>query len=146
MRGLSHRDRPWASDTTSEETTSGGSSPRTDYDSAEFLQVTLDLQDDDTIILRSVEPATVIDIDLEVSIGSETETPPASSRSPTIRRSSSNRLRQFSQELIAELRRFSWGQHGRASRTPSASASPPSASTAQNGAGTSSALDSVLAA
>ncbi|XP_010261399.1 PREDICTED: respiratory burst oxidase homolog protein A [Nelumbo nucifera] len=144
MRGLSHRDSPWASDTASEKTTSVGSSPRTDYESAEeFLQVTLDLQDDDTIILRSVESATVIDIDLEVSIGSETETP-ASSRSPTVRRSSSNRLRQLSQEIIAELKRFSWGQHGRASRTPSASASPPSA--AQNGAGTCSALDSVLAA
>nr|DAD38425.1 TPA_asm: hypothetical protein HUJ06_009066 [Nelumbo nucifera] len=79
MRGLSHRDRPWALDTTSEKTTSGGSSPRTDYDSAEeFLQVMLDLQDDDTIILRSVELATVIDIDLEFSIGSETETPTSS--------------------------------------------------------------------
>ncbi|KAL0312533.1 UNVERIFIED_CONTAM: Respiratory burst oxidaseprotein A [Sesamum radiatum] len=74
----------------------------------EFVEVTLDLQDDDTIILRSVEPATVINIDGNDVISGITgvETPaPASastSRSTTMRRSTSNKLLQFSQELKAE--------------------------------------------
>ncbi|XP_010251608.1 PREDICTED: respiratory burst oxidase homolog protein A-like [Nelumbo nucifera] len=154
MRGLPKHERRWASDTVPAKTFSGSSSPGTEYGSAEeFVEVTLDFQGDDTIVLRSVEPATVLDIDAEVSAGSET---PASSRSPSIRRSSSNRLRQFSQELKAEavakarqfsqelkaeLRRFSWG-HGHASRAQSSSPS----SAAQNAAGASSGLDSALAA
>ncbi|XVF51405.1 hypothetical protein PTKIN_Ptkin04bG0182800 [Pterospermum kingtungense] len=133
MRGgsLPTHERRWASDTVPAKTTlSSTTSPGTESNSAEeFVEVTLDLQDDDTIILRSVEPATVINVD----DGADT---PASasasaSRSPTIKRSSSNRLRQFSQELKAEavakakqfsqelkaevLRKFSWG-HGHASQ------------------------------
>ncbi|XVE57969.1 hypothetical protein DITRI_Ditri04bG0132000 [Diplodiscus trichospermus] len=132
MRGgsLPTHERRWASDGVPAKTTlSSTTSPGTESNSAEeFVEVTLDLQDDDTIILRSVEPATVINVD----DGADT---PASasasaSRSPTIKRSSSNRLRQFSQELKAEavakakqfsqelkaeLRKFSWG-HGHASQ------------------------------
>ncbi|KAI3499242.1 hypothetical protein L1887_35035 [Cichorium endivia] len=77
----------------------------------EFLEVTLDLQDDDTIVLRSVEPATVIHVDNDIGGGMETPVSATSSRSPTIRRSSSNRFLQFSQELkveaVAKARQFS---------------------------------------
>ncbi|CAN1778326.1 Respiratory burst oxidase homolog protein F [Linum perenne] len=123
-----------------------GTSPVSDSRSStaaeteDFVEVTLDLQDDDTIILRSVEPATVINIGGEVGDhengGSEllprsTPTSAPTSRSPTIKRSSSNKLRQFSQELKAdavakakqfsldlkaELRRFSRSRGGTASR------------------------------
>ncbi|KAK4803023.1 hypothetical protein SAY86_001226 [Trapa natans] len=133
----------------------------------EFVEVTLDLQDDDTIILRSVEPATSvtnIDIvggerDVEEGAVAVSPTPGSSSasRSPVaghnarnIRRSSSSRIRQFSQELKAEavakarqfsqelkaeLRWFSWS-HGQASKALSASGS------AASGGG----FDSALAA
>lgn len=140
MRGLPKHERRWASDTVpSKVALSAGTSPGTDSNSAEeFVEVTLDLQDDDTIILRSVEPATVINIDDgggAYSAGAETPASASASRSPTIRRSSSNKLRQFSQELKAEavakakqfsqelkaeLKRFSWSQ-GRASRVLSSS-------------------------
>ncbi|XP_051137409.1 respiratory burst oxidase homolog protein A [Andrographis paniculata] len=146
MRGIGKRDRRWGS---SENLPDGNfdtelSSPGTEYSGAsasnaeeeEFVEVTLDLQDDDTIILRSVEPATLISIDGNEVIsgitGVETSTPASASasastsRSPTMRRSASNKLLQFSQELKAEalakakqfsqeLRRFSWS-HGHASR------------------------------
>ncbi|KAK6251368.1 FAD-binding 8 - like 6 [Theobroma cacao] len=133
MRGgsLPTHERRWASDTVPAKTTlSSTTSPGTDSNSAEeFVEVTLDLQDDDTIILRSVEPATVINVD----DGAETpvSAPASASRSPIIKRSSSNKLRQFSQELKAEavakakqfsqelkaeLRKFSWG-HGHATQT-----------------------------
>ncbi|KAG4171799.1 hypothetical protein ERO13_A12G233100v2 [Gossypium hirsutum] len=123
---LPTHERRWASDTIPTNTIlSATTSPGTEYNSAEeFVEVTLDLQDDDTIILRSVEPATVINVD------EGSDTPVSASRSPTTR-SSSNRLRQFSQELKAEavakarqfsqelkaeLRKFSWG-NGHASQT-----------------------------
>ncbi|KAK8483605.1 hypothetical protein V6N12_020358 [Hibiscus sabdariffa] len=99
--------RRWASDTVPAITTfSSTTSPGTESMSAEeFVEVTIDLQDDDTIILRSVEPATAINVD-EAS-----DTPASAPRSPTIKRSSSNRLRQFSQELkaeaVAKARQFS---------------------------------------
>ncbi|KAB2037694.1 hypothetical protein ES319_D03G094400v1 [Gossypium barbadense] len=130
MRGASlpTHQRRWASDTVPSKTTlSSSTSPGTDSNSAEeFVEVTLDLQDDDTIILRSVEPATVLNVDN----GTDTPASASVSRSPTIKRSSSNRLRQFSQELKAEavakakqfsqelkaeLRKFSWG-HGHAAQ------------------------------
>lgn len=144
MRGLPGHERRWTSDTVSSgKDLSGESSPGTDsgnnsgFASEEFVEVILDLQDDDTIILRSVEPATVINIDspdptagvlsieTPASVTSTSET-----RSPTMRRSTSNKFRQFSQELKAEavakakqfsqelkaeLRRFSWS-HGHGSR------------------------------
>ncbi|XP_022760744.1 respiratory burst oxidase homolog protein A-like isoform X2 [Durio zibethinus] len=129
MRGssLPTHERRWASDTIPAKTIlSSTTSPGTESNSAEeFVEVTLDLQDDDTIILRSVEPATVISVD------DGADTPASGSRSPAIKRSSSNRLRQFSQELKAEavakakqfsqelkaeLLKFSWG-HGHAAQT-----------------------------
>ncbi|XP_022736208.1 respiratory burst oxidase homolog protein A-like isoform X2 [Durio zibethinus] len=128
MRGgsLPTHERRWASDTIPAKTIlSSTTSPGTDSNSAEeFVEVTLDLQDDDTIILRSVEPATVISVD------DGADTPASASRSPNIKRTSSNILRQFSQELKAEavakakqfsqelkaeLRKFSWG-HGHATQ------------------------------
>lgn len=148
MRGLPGHERRWTSDTvSSRKDLSGESSPVVDpgdnsgFASEEFVEVILDLQDDDTIILRSVEPATVINIDASdpstgVGIGGASVETPASAtstsgtRSPTMRRSTSNKFRQFSQELKAEavakakqfsqelkaeLRRFSWS-HGHASR------------------------------
>ncbi|KAK2984594.1 hypothetical protein RJ640_018972 [Escallonia rubra] len=165
MRGSKRHQRRWASDTVPGGM-SGGSSPGTDSTSAaaeeEFVEVTLDLQDDDTIVLRSVEPATVINVidqqDIAGRGGTETPSSASVSRSPTMRRSSSNRLlqfsqelkaeavakaRHFSQELKAELRRFSWSQ-GHAGRALSASSSA-----LQNvvvGGGASGGLDSALAA
>lgn len=137
-----HERRRWASDTVPNRALSTESSPAgtSDYNSVEeFVEVTLDLQDDNTIVLRSVEPATVINVDDGGSErGGAQATVSASapaSRSTSIRRSSSNKLRQFSQELKAEavakarqfsqefraelVRRFSWGHsHSHASRTP----------------------------
>ncbi|PQQ16638.1 respiratory burst oxidase homolog protein A [Prunus yedoensis var. nudiflora] len=169
MRSHPRHERRWASDSVPEKSlVSAGTSPAMTDDSSsgadqEFVEVTLDLQDDNTIVLRSVEPATVIHIDDLSGVGasSGTETPASASasasRSPsTMRRSSSNnrirqfsqelkaeavaKAKQFSQELKAELRRFSWSQ-GHASRVLSASAS-------QNaGAGTSTGtFDSALEA
>lgn len=89
----------------------------------EFVEVTLDFQDDDTVIIRSVEPAAAPD-------GGGAETPASPwSRSGSIRRSSSHRLRQFSQELKAEalararqlsheLRRFSWSHRSSREEPP----------------------------
>lgn len=154
MRGSASHQRRWASDTVPGQTVvSSVSSPGTESNSAEeYVEVTIDLQDDDTIVLRSVEPAPAHVLSIEDGAGAGTETPSSASRSPSIKRSSSNKLRQFShelkaeavakakqfsQELKAELRRFSWS-HGQASRVLSASTSSP----AQNGNG----FDSALAA
>lgn len=155
MRGTGKHDRRWGSDAVpAGNSASGGSSPGTEYsgdsatNAAEFVEVTLDLQDDDTIILRSVEPAQVISLDgNDVVSGIENPSPASAStsRSPTMRRSASNKLIQFSQELKAEalakakqfsqeLRRFSWS-HGHASRILSGV-----------GGGNSGGLDSALAA
>lgn len=148
MRGsLPNHERRWSSDTVPAKTIlSCGASPETEYSSCEeFVEVTLDLQDDDTIVLRSVEPATVVDIDdsgFEFEFDSGLASASASTsapRSPIARRNSSNKLRhlfsqelkaeavakarQFSHELKAELiRRFSWN-HGQSARSLSASAS-----------------------
>ncbi|KVH95364.1 Calcium-binding EF-hand [Cynara cardunculus var. scolymus] len=158
MRGgggrIGRHERRWASDTVPDNILSGGSSPGyTDTSSVnpgeEFVEVTLDLQDDDTIVLRSVEPATVMNVDNDIGGGIETPLSTTSSRSPTMRRSSSNRFRQFSQELKAEavakarhfsqeLRRFPWS-YGHRSR---ASSSSPM----QNVPSGSGGLDSALAA
>ena len=127
MSGVPKHERRWASDTFPEKvTTSGGTSPGTEYSSFadEYVEVTLDLQDDHTIVLRGVEPVTIINVDDGVAT-SGYSTPASSARSPASRRSPSNRLLQFSQELKAEavararqfsqeLRRLSWS-HGGAS-------------------------------
>lgn len=138
MKAFPKHERRWTSDTVpSGKVVSAASSPGNESVSSsaageEFVEVTLDLQYDDTLVLRSVEPATVINIDNDCTtqvsgmIGG-IETPVSGSasvsRSPTMKRSSSNRLlqfsqelkaeakakaKQFSQELKAELRRFSW--------------------------------------
>lgn len=122
-------ERRWASDTVPEMSfVSAETSPETEYNSFadEYVEVTLDVQDDHTIVLRGVEPVTVINVDDGVA-ASGNETPASSSWSPSIRRNSPNRwrqfsqelkaeavakARQFSQELKAELRRFSWNQTG----------------------------------
>lgn len=162
MRAHPRHERRWASDSVPEKTlVSAGTSPGTESNSGEeFVEVTLDLQDDNTIVLRSVEPATVIHID-----DGGTETPAsasasASSRSPSIRRSSSNnrirqfsqelkaeavaKAKQFSQELKAELRRFSWS-HSHGSRVLAASSAITSQNASSGGAG-SGYYDSALAA
>lgn len=132
-------ERRWASDTVPNKTavSSAGTSPGSGYNSVEeFVEVTLDLQDDNTIVLRSVEPATptpttVINIEGGVSgSGGQDQSPVVSasapaSRSTSIGRSSSSKLRQFSQELKlfsqelkAELKRFSWSHGHGTSKTP----------------------------
>lgn len=141
------RERRWGSDTVpAGKLLSIGSSPANDslassssVGTEEYVEVTLDLQDDDTIILRSVEPATVINVDNGVSnltgaIGIETPVTGSASgsRTPTLKRTPSSRLLQFSQELKAdavakakqfslELRRFSWS-HSSRNLTPSSAA------------------------
>jgi respiratory burst oxidase len=86
----SHPQRWGGSAGTTPRSLSTGSSLRSPDDGEELVEVTLDLQDDDTIVLRSVEPAA--------------GAPSSSSRSqsPSIRRTSSHLLLQFSQELKAE--------------------------------------------
>ncbi|XP_052171721.1 respiratory burst oxidase homolog protein A-like [Diospyros lotus] len=159
MKEFERHQRRWGSDSVPGSALSEGSSPATDSASVqeEFVEVTIDLQDDDTIVVRSVEPATSVAIaDYDLSIIGGSETPSSVSPSATMRRSSSNRLFQFSQELTAEavakakhfsqelkaeLRRFSWS-HGHASRVLS---SPPTG--LQNGVvGASGRLDLALAA
>ncbi|CAH2048279.1 unnamed protein product [Thlaspi arvense] len=134
MRPFSKHDRRrWSFDSVSAGRTAAGSastSPGTECSNGgygdEFVEVTIDLQDDDTIVLRSVEPATAITVDISDEIastpgGGGMMTPVSISRSPTMKRTSSNRLRQFSQELKAEavakakqlsqeLKRFSWSR------------------------------------
>ncbi|XP_062206773.1 respiratory burst oxidase homolog protein A-like isoform X2 [Phragmites australis] len=107
---------------------STGSSPRSSDDGEELVEVTLDLQDDDTIVLRSVEPAAAAAatgaLRLPLATRGEHGAGPSSrSRSPSIRRTSSHRLLQFSQELKAEAmsiaRQFSQDLTKRFSRTHS---------------------------
>lgn len=121
MRGYSrHELRRWSSDNMRIPGTamSAGSSPGSDVTSTgystpastaeEFVEVTLDIEDDETIILRSVEPAATppppsfMNLEPPSSAGAEI---PASTSRPGIRRttSSSSRIRQFSQELKAEI-------------------------------------------
>ncbi|KAM1515682.1 hypothetical protein ACFX10_014757 [Malus domestica] len=164
MRAHPRHERRWASDSVPERSmvSAGSSSPAMTDDSnsrdQEFVEVTLDLQDDNTIVLRSVEPTTVIHIDDLAGAGNETPTSASASWSPSpIRRSSSNnrirqfsqelkaeavaKAKQFSQELKAELRRFSWSQ-SHSSRVLSASTSQ----NASAGGGGGGAFDLALAA
>lgn len=129
MRGYSrHELRRWGSENlrtpasammstgsspVSDVTTSGYSTPPSTAD--EFVEVTLDIENDETIILRSVEPATAstpwspssastatLNVEPTAFTGIDM---PAAARAPPIRRttSSSSRIRQFSQELKAEI-------------------------------------------
>ncbi|XP_050228786.1 respiratory burst oxidase homolog protein A-like [Mercurialis annua] len=113
--------RRWASDTVPCKTTlsSGGTSPgggssTTDSLEMEFVEVTFDLQDDNTIILQSLEPAASTVINVETTPVVLSVSAPIS-RSETMMRRSSNRFLQFSQDLKAELRNFSWSR-GQASK------------------------------
>uniref|UniRef100_A0A0A0KZQ2 FAD-binding FR-type domain-containing protein n=1 Tax=Cucumis sativus TaxID=3659 RepID=A0A0A0KZQ2_CUCSA len=126
----------------------------------EFVEVTLDVQENNTVVLRSVEPATIINIDDGVSGGSATPalTSPSTSRSTSVKRSSSHRFRQFSHELKVEarakakhfshelkteLRKFSW------SRSHVSKAFPASSSTVNSNGGVGAeqnGMDSALAA
>ncbi|KAE8798713.1 respiratory burst oxidase-like protein F2 [Hordeum vulgare] len=122
--GTPGRPRWGGSGATTPRSLSTGSSPRgsdrSSDDGEELVEVTLDLQEDDTIVLRSVEPAaataTATAASVPASSGaspsvmgwSAEPTPPgpsSRSRSPAIRRSSSHRLLQFSQELKAGVSR-----------------------------------------
>uniref|UniRef100_A0A0E0JNN7 Uncharacterized protein n=2 Tax=Oryza punctata TaxID=4537 RepID=A0A0E0JNN7_ORYPU len=108
--GASSGPQRWGSAGTTPRSLSTGSSPRgsddrSSDDGEELVEVTLDLQDDDTIVLRSVEPAAGAGAGAASARGELTGGPSSSSsrsRSPSIRRSSSHRLLQFSQELKAE--------------------------------------------
>ncbi|OQU87480.1 hypothetical protein SORBI_3003G287400 [Sorghum bicolor] len=110
---------------------STGSSPRgserSSDDGEELVEVTLDLQEDDTIILRSVEPAAAGAAN-GLPLGARGDhaggaSSSSRSRSPSIRRTSSHRLLQFSQELKAEAmsiaRQFSQDLTKRFGRTQS---------------------------
>ncbi|GAU29465.1 hypothetical protein TSUD_227300, partial [Trifolium subterraneum] len=122
-------ERRWASDTLLANITVGtNTSPGTDSnsDTDEYVEVTLDIHKDDTVVLRSIEPLSTVNIDAGVSTtGNETTT--SATRPSMTRRNSTNMLRrlshemkaeavakakQFSQELKAELRRFSLSRSG----------------------------------
>jgi respiratory burst oxidase len=98
----------WGSGVTTPRSLSTGSSPRGSDDGEELVEVTLDLQEDDTIVLRSVEPAAAAGGIAGIGAPSPSSGPPPAehpasrSRSPAMRRTSSHRLLQFSQELKAE--------------------------------------------
>ncbi|CAA6665948.1 unnamed protein product [Spirodela intermedia] len=163
MRSFSSHERRWASDTVPSRGISATSSPAVSEaaSSEEFVEVTLDFQDDDTVILRSVEPAVAptacfdIEADTPDRRGPPSESASVASASPSIGRSSSHgRLRQFSQELKAEavakakqlshdlkaeLRKFSWS-HGHGSRATGSSLA------ASAGIASAVPLDSALAA
>ncbi|KAG8055526.1 hypothetical protein GUJ93_ZPchr0001g32510 [Zizania palustris] len=116
--GASAGHKRWGSAGTTPRSLSTGSSPRgpddrSSDDGEELVEVTLDLQDDDTIVLRCVEPAAAgtaasasasgapkLPVRGELAGGASSSS--SRSRSPSIRRSSSHRLLQFSQELKAE--------------------------------------------
>uniref|UniRef100_A0A7N0UWX5 Uncharacterized protein n=1 Tax=Kalanchoe fedtschenkoi TaxID=63787 RepID=A0A7N0UWX5_KALFE len=139
MSSFGKNDRRWVASSEGRPSTSNVPSPSVDTGSPasdEFVEVTIDLQDDDTIILRSVEPATVlVNSEQEAATYKALSVPVSApaSRSHSMKRTSSSKIRQFSQELKAEavakakqfshefkaeLRRFSWSH-----RTNSASSS-----------------------
>jgi len=124
--GVGTPGRPrWGSGVTTPRSLSTGSSPRgsdrSSDDGEELVEVTLDLLEDDNIVLRSVEPAAAAAAGLGVgaspsSSGAPAPPPPrrhpepssgapSRSRSPAMRRTSSHRLLQFSQELKATASR-----------------------------------------
>ncbi|KAF0919061.1 hypothetical protein E2562_028281 [Oryza meyeriana var. granulata] len=147
MRGdASAGHQRWGSAGTTPRSLSTGSSPRgsddrSSDDGEELVEVTLDLQDDDTIVLRSVEPAAAGAATSgsaaprlpvargELTGGGGASSSSSRSRSPSIRRSSSHRLLQFSQELKAEAmaraRQFSQDLTKRFGRSHSRSEAPP---------------------
>ncbi|GAY39201.1 hypothetical protein CUMW_042540 [Citrus unshiu] len=101
MRGSASHQRRWASDTVPGRTVvSSASSPGTESNPAEeYVEVTIDLQDDDTIVLRSVEPAPPHVLSIEDGAGAGSETPVVG---PSIAIHKNEALETFSQELKAE--------------------------------------------
>uniref|UniRef100_A0A0E0C7I9 EF-hand domain-containing protein n=1 Tax=Oryza meridionalis TaxID=40149 RepID=A0A0E0C7I9_9ORYZ len=107
--GASSGPQRWGSAGTTPRSLSTGSSPRgsderSSDDGEELVEVTLDLQDDDTIPAAAVAGVGA-GAGAASARGELTGGPSSSSsrsRSPSIRRSSSHRLLQFSQELKAE--------------------------------------------
>ncbi|KAK9094855.1 hypothetical protein Scep_026324 [Stephania cephalantha] len=143
MRGLSlsaKHERRWGSDTVVPSTgksmgiSSASASTSTSTKSSpsreeELVEVTIDFQDDDTIVLRSIEPAineainanhelNVIDDAISLSNSSSTREsrPPRRMKlkhflSQELKAEAVSKAKQFSQELKAELiRRFSWSR------------------------------------
>ncbi|KAF6162143.1 hypothetical protein GIB67_008272 [Kingdonia uniflora] len=133
MRSSGRHERRWTSDTVARTSINTASSSTTEISTVadeELVEVTLDVKDDDTIVLRSVE---LLEPEPVTLIVTSSTTP--LSRSSTMRRTSSHKflqfshelkaeavtkVKQFSQEFKAELRRFSWS-HG--SKTFSATSS-----------------------
>ncbi|XP_020573372.1 respiratory burst oxidase homolog protein A isoform X2 [Phalaenopsis equestris] len=137
MKGFAMHERRWASDSVPGDKVMSASSSPESYamtsieGSEEFVEVTLDVQEDDTIVLRSIEqfPSSTCFLDQDTTSESFRS---STSKSPSVIRSSSHKLRQFShelkaeamakarqisQELRAELKRFSWS-HGHLGRSP----------------------------
>lgn len=114
--GVGTPGRPrWGSGATTPRSLSTGSSPRgsdrSSDDGEELVEVTLDLLEDDNIVLRSVEPAAGAAAASAPPRRHHPDPTPSSSaapsrsRSPAMRRTSSHRLLQFSQELKATASR-----------------------------------------
>ncbi|KAM0858033.1 hypothetical protein ACQ4PT_048086 [Festuca glaucescens] len=161
----------WGSGATTPRSLSTGSSPRgsdrSSDDGEELVEVTLDLQEDDTIVLRSVEPAAAAAAAAAGSVSSGAspslavaaprwaDPGPPRSRSPAIMRTSSHRLLQFSQELkagaMSRAKQFSQDLTKRFTRTGSranlvAGGAEPSSAASASAAGPSSGIDAALAA
>ncbi|KAJ6830427.1 putative respiratory burst oxidase-like protein A [Iris pallida] len=107
-------------------------------DATEFVEVTLDFQDDDTVVLRSVEPAAADETRLSSSA--------SASRTPSMARSSSYRLRQFSQELKTEAVAKARHLKAELKRFSQSFKSAAAASSSTSGGAAASAIESALAA
>jgi respiratory burst oxidase len=158
--GVGTPGRPrWGSGATTPRSLSTGSSPRgsdrSSDDGEELVEVTLDLLEDDNIVLRSVEPAAAGSAAVAAPPRRHPDPTPSSSgapsrsRSPAMRRTSSHRLLQFSQELKATANRakqFSQDLTKRFTRTQSRAnlADPPPATA--TAAAPSSGIDAALEA
>ncbi|KAK8958122.1 hypothetical protein KSP40_PGU001069 [Platanthera guangdongensis] len=133
MSGFARHERRWASDSVPGDSVDfcSGSSPESSLPPTngveELVEVTLDVQEDDTIVLRSIEQLLPSVVPLERDASSESFRS-ATSKSPSVRRSPSHRLRQLSHELKSEavararqisqeLMRFSWS-HRHSGRAP----------------------------
>jgi len=149
--GVGTPGRPrWGSGATTPRSLSTGSSPRGSDDGEELVEVTLDLLEDDNIVLRSVEPTAAAPPRRHPDPTPSSSAAPSRSRSPAMRRTSSHRLLQFSQELKATASRakqFSQDLTKRFTRTQSranlaaAGEPPPPAAAAAPSSGIDAALE-----
>ncbi|KAL9246681.1 hypothetical protein vseg_020186 [Gypsophila vaccaria] len=85
----------------SDVTTAGYTTPPSSSGGDEFVEVTLDIEDDETVIVRSVEPTNSPGM-INFETPARFETPPSTARSMH-RTTSFNKFKQFSQELKAEI-------------------------------------------